>query len=1186
MKEEVKMLKKRISLMLSVVMILSFFASVPMPVFASETELFYEDFEYYDENAYPSSFNLKYDGTGSGNQKVISTLDYNNENTKVFQLEGAGSWASEQYVNLPSELPEVLILEAYIMPVSGNSPGEISLRNLNVGTWGTRVATVWFGQNGKIQAIPDGNHLSPIDLGDYTFGQWYNIRLEANLLTKTYDVYIDGTMVEEDIPTHQTVEPKTISLVAGNLGTNKIYYDNVGLYTEIDEPFSGGTGTEEDPYLISTEGDLFELAQKTTADNDFIGEYFIQTKDIEITTLWTPIGWKGNFYDTNLPFEGHYNGQNYSISNLSISSAISWAGLFSVLGVNGILEDIKLEDVSIEAGYHSGALVGENRGQIKGCTVSGSINGAGQLGGLVGMSHNGLLEDCHSSMTVIGSQEAVGGLVGYSTNNSGNAADSIIGCSSTGNVSGVQRTGGLVGTLQGGLLSESFALGDISSSNNYTGGLVGVVESANGFVAEVKNSYARASISAPNDKYVGGMFGANFWGAASNCYAAGSIAASGANVGGLTGMIYSGTITKDCYYDAELSGLSDEGKGTPKSTDEMKKNSTYNNWSFPAVWTINTSDNDGYPALEWQGFTHESLSDDARLSDLSASGMILTPAFEDTVTSYSANVTNQITTTIVTANPASESAIVKINGTSGNSKEISLNEGSNLISIEVIAEDGITSKTYTININRDSYIPVDNQAPVLSSDWNYSTVYFGQNYPFNITVTDYENTPNTRLYSYIDDTAPNQAYNFSVVPGTVNITLSPLKGVIPAGGHTLNYYAVDTEGAKSAVLVLPFTIAEEASSEADLSNISLSDIDLVPDFDSETLNYTASVGNSMTNTTITANPASESAIVKINGTLGNSKEISLNEGSNLITIEVTAEDGITSKTYEINITREGKDSIGGSDSSHKYYTITASAGAGGSISPSGDINVREDRDKEFAIKADKGYMISDVLVDNKSVGPIDSYKFKDVSRKHTIRAKFTEKVQEEIKKQASPKENPFIDISQNDWFLDNVMWAYGQGFMKGTGENTFSPYISTTRGMIVTILHRLENTPEEKVEDSFLDLMPNKYYSEAIAWAVKHEIVKGYGNGKFGPEDFITREQLATIIMNYAKMKGYDVTARADLSKFEDLKDISAWAMDPMSWANAEGLIQGDGNILMPRANATRAQAASILNRFVERIDK
>ena len=947
-------------------------------------------------------------------------------------------------------------------------------------------------------------------------------------------------------------------------------------------PFSGGVGTEEDPYLISTEDDLFELAQKTTADNSFIGKYFIQTNDIEITTVWTPIGWRGNYYDTNLPFEGYYNGQSYSISELNISSSISWAGLFAVIGANGTLEDINLEGVSIIAGYHSGALVGENRGLIKGCNTSGSISGAGQLGGLVGMSHNGLLEDCHSSMTVIGTQESVGGLVGYSTNNSGNAANSILRCSSTGDVTGIQRTGGLVGTLQGGLLSESFALGSVSSSNNNTGGLVGVIESANGFVAEVKNSYARLSISSPNDKSVGGMFGANYWGTVSNCYAASSIAASGLNVGGLTGMIYSGTITSNSYYDADLSGTSDIGKGTPKSTDEMKQISTYNNWSFPDVWTINAIDNDGYPALAWQGFPHVSLSDDADLSGLSASGMTITPVFDASVTSYSANVTNNISSTTITAISASESATVKINGTTGNSREVPLNVGSNLFTVVVTAEDGETSKTYTININRESYVPVENQKPVLTSDWNYTTVYFGQNYPFTINVTDYESTPNTLLYSYIDNAAPNQSYNFSVVPGTVNITLSPLKGVLSSGSHTLNYYAVDAGGAVSSVLVLPFTIVEKTSSEASLSSISLTDINLTPAFNSGTLNYTSSVSNSISSTTVTAIAVSETATVKINGVSGNSKTIPLNVGSNLITLLVTAEDGETLKTYTIDITREDSGYGGGGGSSYRYYTITAKAEKGGKISPSGNISVGEGKDKEFTVTANEGDIISDVIVDGKSLGAVGNYIFKEISKAHTITARFIEEVKEELEKPESyDKEIPFTDVSQNDWFANDVMWAFEKGLMNGTSSTTFDPHGITTRGMIVTILYRLEGSPSSE-DNTFIDVESGKYYANAVAWAAKNEIVKGYGNGKFGPEDPITREQLAVILVNYAKYKGYDVASRADLSKFTDFGEVSIWADDAMSWASFEKLIQGDGNKLMPAGNAERAQAAAIFHRFME----
>ena len=142
--------------------------------------------------------------------------------------------------------------------------------------------------------------------------------------------------------------------------------------------------------------------------------------------------------------------------------------------------------------------------------------------------------------------------------------------------------------------------------------------------------------------------------------------------------------------------------------------------------------------------------------------------------------------------------------------------------------------------------------------------------------------------------------------------------------------------------------------------------------------------------------------------------------------------------------------------------------------------------------------------------------------------------------------------------------------MKGTGINTFSPDGMTTRGMIVTILHRLEGTPIAGA-NPFTDVTADKYYANAVAWAAEKNIVSGYGNDKFGPEDAITREQMAVILMNYAEYKGYDVAARADLSKYEDSQEISSWAIDAISWANAEGLIQGDGNNLTPTANATRA---------------
>lgn len=176
---------------------------------------------------------------------------------------------------------------------------------------------------------------------------------------------------------------------------------------------------------------------------------------------------------------------------------------------------------------------------------------------------------------------------------------------------------------------------------------------------------------------------------------------------------------------------------------------------------------------------------------------------------------------------------------------------------------------------------------------------------------------------------------------------------------------------------------------------------------------------------------------------------------------------------------------------------------------------------------------------------------------------------------------PFIDVAKSDWFYDNVYYVYKNNLMKGTSETTFAPYSNTTRAMIVTILHRLEGTPKAGA-NPFTDVAEGSYYYDAVAWASENKIVSGYGDDKFGPENPITREQMALILMNYAKFKGYDVSAKADISKFDDGANVSDWAKDAMSWANAKGLIQGDANKLMPAGNATRAQVAAILNRFID----
>lgn len=156
--------------------------------------------------------------------------------------------------------------------------------------------------------------------------------------------------------------------------------------------------------------------------------------------------------------------------------------------------------------------------------------------------------------------------------------------------------------------------------------------------------------------------------------------------------------------------------------------------------------------------------------------------------------------------------------------------------------------------------------------------------------------------------------------------------------------------------------------------------------------------------------------------------------------------------------------------------------------------------------------------------------------------------------------------------------------MTSTSSNTFEPDTTTTRGMIVSILHRLEGSPTVTGID-FTDVDYSDWYGQAVAWASSEGIVGGYGDGTFQPNKAITREEMASILYRYAAYKGIDVAARADLSKYSDANQIGTWATEVMQWANAEGLINGmTETTLEPQGNATRAQVADMMERFLENI--
>lgn len=179
---------------------------------------------------------------------------------------------------------------------------------------------------------------------------------------------------------------------------------------------------------------------------------------------------------------------------------------------------------------------------------------------------------------------------------------------------------------------------------------------------------------------------------------------------------------------------------------------------------------------------------------------------------------------------------------------------------------------------------------------------------------------------------------------------------------------------------------------------------------------------------------------------------------------------------------------------------------------------------------------------------------------------------------------PFGDVTVSDWFYDDVRYVYANGIMDGTSSDRFAPNAPLTRAMIVTILYRMAGSPSVSGSSDFTDVATGKWFAKAVAWAAANGIVNGYGDSLFGPNDPVTREQLAAILYRYAVYGGMTaVTLEENLGSFADTAQLSAYAIQAMNWAVGQGLINGSGSNLVPKAQATRAQVAAIIHRYLER---
>ncbi len=277
---------------------------------------------------------------------------------------------------------------------------------------------------------------------------------------------------------------------------------------------------------------------------------------------------------------------------------------------------------------------------------------------------------------------------------------------------------------------------------------------------------------------------------------------------------------------------------------------------------------------------------------------------------------------------------------------------------------------------------------------------------------------------------------------------------------------------------------------------------------------------------------------------------------------------------------------GGSTTTPTSYGITVSTAENGTVKSSNS-SAAKDATVTITVTPNEGYVLDTLTVTDKDNNTValtkvsdTQYTFKMPASAVTVKATFKKD------EGTQPAALPFNDVSESEWFYEAVKYVYDKGMMNGVSDTSFAPYSNLTRGMIAQVLYNLEGKPAVS-GSAYTDVAADQWYNDAVNWAAQKGIVTGYGDGTFGPMDNITREQMAAILYRYAQYKGYDVSAKGDLTAFTDGNTVSDWAKDAMSWAVGTALFNGKGDgILDPTTTATRAEVAKILMTYCENVAK
>ncbi len=297
---------------------------------------------------------------------------------------------------------------------------------------------------------------------------------------------------------------------------------------------------------------------------------------------------------------------------------------------------------------------------------------------------------------------------------------------------------------------------------------------------------------------------------------------------------------------------------------------------------------------------------------------------------------------------------------------------------------------------------------------------------------------------------------------------------------------------------------------------------------------------------------------------------------------------ITSSKDEVIFETSNNGGVGGGGSSSNVSIATKVTGGKVTVTPT-----RPTRGQTVTITVTpaEGYKLDSLTVTDLKGNTIELTKVSDTKYTFVMPAGKVKVTPVFVKIDGSDKDNNtnvdkrFSDVAADAWYAEYINYVAENGLMNGYEDGRFGPNDKTTRAQIVTVLYRMEGEPAVSSSASFKDVSAGgQYYSAAVAWASRNDIVNGYEDGRFGPNDNVTREQIATILYRYAAFKEYDTTLAGNIASFSDAAKVSSWANSAIAWAVGEGLINGDNGALKPQGNATRAEIATLLTRFAKNI--